>query len=1277
MGAGVEAIGKRTKDARHFRRADGTWTAVLGHDLNADDGTGHLAPVLPSLWRSGQGWTYLAGPITVRIPPSKQGHDVRYSYSGPESKPHMIKLGFPNLTHVSDTSFGFTLGTLPWKLTVREHGSEFSAVVNSAVGSRAYAFGVDAQGTTLTVSKAGDLIADDGAVVTRAKMIRADHAVTDCSAWLLNGNTASFSCDDTGFPKAAFPYTIDPNLQAPLSGVAYCGGSSVGSRPTVCNQGGQVLLGISEQIWNDANNNVNVNNFEQDYAFDTSSIPSGAAVSSATLGFPTASVSFNTNGNACYLKTYSSGWSFPVFLGQNTNTPDVINYSRIDNVWTANQTYNFSIPTSSVVKGGRSGYVSQMRCSSEIVTNSTPSVYGFVYLGSGTLTVNYQAVSITTTSLPNGTGGTAYSQTLAATGGNAPYAWNVISGSLPNGLTLSSAGVLSGTPASTGTYNFTVQVTDSTSGSQATATQVLQLIINPGSGGGPDWYNHSWLYRKAITIAHGQVSGSSALSNFPVLISLTDSNLASAAQASGNDILFTDSSGLTKVPHEIEQYTSSSGQVLAWVQVPSLSPTADTVIYLYYGNSTAPDQSNRTGVWDSNYKGVYHLANGTTLSGGDSTGYANSGSLQGGPTALAGEIDGAGSFSGSSQNLSLGNASSLQIIGQISLEAWVNVTAFPSSGWGYLIGKGYDGINEGYFLRLSNSGSIVTEAGSYNGSNHSTSWAVSGWNTGTWHHVVGVFDGANWILYFDGSSKAQASDSTGALSTTKGVYFGATDIAGSVSRYFNGKLDEVRISNMARSASWIQTEYNNQSYPTTFYSVGPEQTSASGNAIPATLVTTPPGLAVMVDSASCTTPCTYQWTPGGTHTIAVASPQAGGTGTQYSYASWSDSGAQSHTVTAPSSAVTYTANFSTQYYLTTTLSTQGVISPVSGWYANGSVVQVSATAYSGFTFTGFTGALSGTATPQNVTMSGPRSVTAGFTQNAWICVTSLPGGVVGQPYSIGLVACSGTPPYNWSLISGSLPPGLTLSGATIYGTPATAGTYTFTVKLTDSTAPTPQTATQQLSITIVGALSITTSSLANGTTGVVYLQTLDAAGGIQPYGWAVSSGTLPPGVTLSSAGTLSGSPTAIGTYTFTVQVNDSSAPAQMAARTFSVTISAALAITTTSLPSATVNTAYTQTLAATGGTLPYTWAVIGNTLPPGLALNATTGNISGTPSTAGAYNFTVQVTDSTSAAKTQALSITVSTTGSNWYNSAWPYRKPITIAHGQVSGSSNCRTSRC
>jgi hypothetical protein len=134
----------------------------------------------------------------------------------------------------------------------------------------------------------------------------------------------------------------------------------------------------------------------------------------------------------------------------------------------------------------------------------------------------------------------------------------------------------------------------------------------------------------------------------------------------------------------------------------------------------------------------------------------------------------------------------------------------------------------------------------------------------------------------------------------------------------------------------------------------------------------------MVDDQSCNTPCSYNWMAGSVHSIAATPTEAGTGGTQYVFANWSDSGAASHSVTTPSTSVTYTANFTTQHYLTTAAGVGGAISPPSGWFDAGSVVQVSAVPHANYIFSGFSGGLSGAISPQNVTMSSPVSVTASF-----------------------------------------------------------------------------------------------------------------------------------------------------------------------------------------------------------------------------------------------------------------------------------------------------------
>ena len=207
-------------------------------------------------------------------------------------------------------------------------------------------------------------------------------------------------------------------------------------------------------------------------------------------------------------------------------------------------------------------------------------------------------------------------------------------------------------------------------------------------------------------------------------------------------------------------------------------------------------------------------------------------------------------------------------------------------------------------------------------------------------------------------------------------------------------------------------------------------------------------------------------------------------------------------------------------------------------------------------------------------------------------------------------------------------------------------TSNFAVKVTDSQTPTPASTTANLSITVNNPpLQITTTTLPQGVINVTYSTTafLAAVGGTQPYTWSISSGSLPSGLTLNaSTGQISGKPMATGTSSFTAKVIDSSTPtAQTATANLSITVNAALAVTTTSLPSGSIGAAYSTTLGASGGVTPYSWSVTTGTLPAGLSLNSTSGVISGTPTAAVTSNFTATVSDAETPADTANASLSI------------------------------------
>ena len=259
-----------------------------------------------------------------------------------------------------------------------------------------------------------------------------------------------------------------------------------------------------------------------------------------------------------------------------------------------------------------------------------------------------------------------------------------------------------------------------------------------------------------------------------------------------------------------------------------------------------------------------------------------------------------------------------------------------------------------------------------------------------------------------------------------------------------------------------------------------------------------------------------------------------------------------------------------------------------------------------------------------------------------ISPASLPAGTVNQAYSAPLAATGGTGPYTWT--ASGVPAGITVNPSTgmISGTPTKAGAFTMTVKVTDSSKPT-QKATASVALTVNAAPKITTSSLGKGTVGQPYSVTLAGSGGATPYTWSVSSGSLPAGLSLNPAtGAITGTPTAAGSSSVGVTLTDSSTPNPVTAgKTFTVTVNPAkLLVSTISLSSGQVGQPYSATLAANGGTTPYTWTA--SALPAGLSVNASTGAISGTPTKAGNYTARVKVTDAASSPQTASATFPVS-----------------------------------
>ena len=316
-----------------------------------------------------------------------------------------------------------------------------------------------------------------------------------------------------------------------------------------------------------------------------------------------------------------------------------------------------------------------------------------------------------------------------------------------------------------------------------------------------------------MTINHTKAP--STQSNFTVLVSVTDpalktlANGGHVANANGFDIgFYADSGGTTKLKWEVEKYNGTTGNLIAWVKIPTVSSTTDTLFYLFYGDpSITTDQSDPVNTWESNFKAVYHLGNGTTLTAIDSTG-GNNGTLMNSPTATAGKINGAAHFvHSSSQAIDVANPGNFPVTTAWTMEAWIK----PSTDGNAVMAWGGTSNNGPHIILLGNN---TWRVGFWGGA------AVDGTGVDTtaFHHIAGTFDGSNLRLYKDGSLIAGPVASSPATSSSPGAAI-ATSFG---AFYFNGDVDELRISSTNRSANWIAAQYNNQNSPGTFIMMGSE-----------------------------------------------------------------------------------------------------------------------------------------------------------------------------------------------------------------------------------------------------------------------------------------------------------------------------------------------------------------------------------------------------------------------------------------------------------------------
>jgi len=357
------------------------------------------------------------------------------------------------------------------------------------------------------------------------------------------------------------------------------------------------------------------------------------------------------------------------------------------------------------------------------------------------------------------------------------------------------------------------------------STGRLALIVN-GVEFCP-WWNTTWKYKKEITIDETYVTASSDLTDYPLLVSITDADLQShVGYENGQDISFVDATETVQLDHEIENYDNSTGTLVAWVRIPTLDFNDDTTIFMYYGNPTAGYQENPTGVWDDNYVGVWHLDE-TSGTHYDSTQYANDIDPQNGVNQdEVGVADGADNFDGSDDYLNANTSSDFDLNESMTIEAWFTpATLAPNSNPDWkdvvLAKDDSDGISGDYGLDISNTkfDFWINENGTRRIARDTTNPVV-----GQTYHMAGTWSqelGTMYVLI------------NGTVEDTYSPLYSFVDAGDPEFRVghlgfpgfeyqFDGMIDEVRVSNVLRFQGWLETQYNNIDDPDTFLSVGSE-----------------------------------------------------------------------------------------------------------------------------------------------------------------------------------------------------------------------------------------------------------------------------------------------------------------------------------------------------------------------------------------------------------------------------------------------------------------------
>ncbi len=446
---------------------------------------------------------------------------------------------------------------------------------------------------------------------------------------------------------------------------------------------------------------------------------------------------------------------------------------------------------------------------SDVVLGDAGSYYCTVTDGEGStaqsnpalLTVN--AIP-TAPSVTNGSICGAGSVTLQASGagGSEVYKWY---DGLTGGNLLQTGASTFSTPSISSTTNFYVSKYNTSTLCESTRTLVVATIKDE------PLVTLGYSYQKTLTIDGSKVVGSN--SNFPVLIHLIDNDLKTNARTDGFDIVFSDIN-YNKLDFNLESYNSATGDLLAWVRIPTISAGINTPIRMFYGNPQVTSDQSSPGTWEHGYSGVWHL--GTSFL--DATSNGNDGTNGGTSDITTGKIAGGKNFDATGKKyISVGTSNMSAASG--SVEAWANTNSPAGpTGESYIFGHTTPPYTPTYHDRIQlylkqNTNHLALGLGD----THDINANITPFTNGTWYHVVLNWDGLNYAVFVDGVSMATGTY-TGLNSINTLADIGNTGNTSERAEGWNGFIDEVRVSSVVRTAGWIQTEYVNQTNPVGFLS---------------------------------------------------------------------------------------------------------------------------------------------------------------------------------------------------------------------------------------------------------------------------------------------------------------------------------------------------------------------------------------------------------------------------------------------------------------------------